>query len=176
MVDQQVEKQFELQKLQTLMQLWNNAKKQESVASDQSIELANKTESDLRNLQFTLATFLFTFTTPIFTNIVFNNSNTKILVFLAWIFLLSSILAGFLHMFGTINFFLKQAKFHVKKVRIFSRIGTFDEYQNAVNEANALNSEDIPSSSAIPLVIQSLLLFTGFILIFSAATITLFRL
>lgn len=166
---------LEVLKVQTLMALWRNAKQQDSEAMDQMINSANKTEASLRNLQFALATFLFTFTTPIFTRNIPSDSNVKLLIFLAWSFLLLSILAGFLHMTQVIRFFMHQARFHVKKIKIFSRIGTLEEYQKAVEKANALNEEDIPSSSSLSLIIQSVFLFIGFVLIFSAATLVLFK-
>lgn len=109
-------KNFELQKLQIILQLYQNAKQQNVIAADRVINEANKTEAGLRNIQFTLATFLFTFTTPIFTKNVFNSNDIRILILLAWIFLLMSILAGFLHMSKVINFFLKQAELHTKKI------------------------------------------------------------
>lgn len=165
----------EIQKLQTLMQLWRNAKQDNSIAADKMIEEANKTEAGLRNLQFVLSTFLFTFTTPFFAKNAPADHNVKLLIFLAWIFILFSIIAGFIHMIEAIRFFLKQAAFHTQKVKKFSHIGTVNDYQVAIEETNALNPEGIPASPQTPLIIQSLLLFIGFVLIFSAATIILFK-
>lgn len=58
---------------------------------------------------------------------------------------------------------------------MYSQIGTIEEYQKTNEKADALNSSAIPKSDIIPLIIQSLFLFIGFILIFSAAIVILFK-
>lgn len=68
------------------------------------VEQVNITESGLRNILLTLATFLFTFTSPIFTDIQ-NVGNAKFGLIASWLLLFASICCGLIQFFIDMRFF-----------------------------------------------------------------------
>ena len=90
---------------QTIENLRLNNKQRHFTRGNMLAENVNKTEADLRTILFTLAVFLFTFSSPLFIQIKKLSVNEKLLLFLAWIFLFSSLMSGFIQIVFDIKFF-----------------------------------------------------------------------
>lgn len=81
-------------------------------------EEINKIESGLRNLLFTLAIFLFTFTSPIFIESKGLPEIVKLLLFLSWIFLFSSMIFGLIQIVIDIKFLSKSGEIENKAEKL----------------------------------------------------------
>ncbi|MBU4209973.1 hypothetical protein KKC08_02800 [Patescibacteria group bacterium] len=138
-------------------------------------EEINKIESGLRNLLFTLAIFLFTFTSPIFIESKGLPEIVKLLLFLSWIFLFSSMIFGLIQIVIDIKFLSKSGEIENKAEKLWSTafIG-FDEYEKRAKEGEELFEDFDTHSPYIPLIQQVVFLLIAFLLIMSGASLLLF--
>lgn len=151
-------------------------KEQHFIRANYWAQEANSTETGLRNLLFTLAVFLFTFTSPIFLDPKKLSIEPKFIFFISWLFLIASIIAGLFHTKIVIDFFSKSAKNSNFREKIFSEQIPWEksDYDEAVKRSLELNRE-LTDPSVISLVFQLALLFIGFIYILSGASLILFK-
>lgn len=98
-------------------------------------EEVNKTEAGLRSLLFSLAVFLFTFTSPTFVEVKDLSQSEKLLFFLARVLLIFSLIAGLIQIVLDIRYVFKGAERESKGKRMWSKAFIdYDEYNQIVRE------------------------------------------
>jgi hypothetical protein len=136
----------------------------------------NKTESDFRNTLYTIASFLFTFSSPIFVDIENLDESTKVLLFISWIFLLSSICFGFWQTSIELDYYKKIVKRESEAESLWVQVNpSQQEYDDAVKETERLYKDHQRHSWMLPQILQVIFLVIGFVLLISCATILLFK-
>lgn len=139
-------------------------------------EEVNKTEVGLRSLLFSLAVFLFTFTSPIFLEIKDLSQDKKLLFFLAWVLLISSLIAGLIQIVLDIRYLFKGAERESRGERMWSKAFIdYDEYNLIVGEQKRLYEDFSSHSGQHFLILQATFLLLALLLIFSGASLILFR-
>lgn len=139
-------------------------------------EDVNKTETGLRSLLFSLAVFLFTFTSPIFIEVKSLSQDERLLFFLAWVLLISSLIAGLIQIVLDIRYLFKGAERESKGERMWSRAFIdYDEYNRTVREQEKLYEDFSPHSNQHFLILQATFLLLALLLIFSGASLILFK-
>jgi len=126
-------------------------------------DIANNTFIQLTRLLIFLNTFLLTFTSPIFIQIKEISATGRCLLFIGWIFLLISIIAGIIQLIVEQKFYLKIAKYYYIIAGLYS---SADNTEEALEEAEKKKSEEtqrsFPSqSSNIPFAIQIFCFIVG---------------
>jgi len=140
------------------------------------IKETNNTEASLQNISFTLAVFLFTFSSPIFIQTKILGDTEKTLLIIAWLLLLLSLTAGIVNVTTSIKYFAKSAERENKAEKLWSRsFMTEDEYNETVKETARLFYSFSPHSNLIPLILQVTFLIMAFILILLTAIFVLLR-
>ncbi|OGH34543.1 MAG: hypothetical protein A3B38_00030 [Candidatus Levybacteria bacterium RIFCSPLOWO2_01_FULL_36_13] len=162
---------------QTIENLRLNNKQRHFTRGNMLAENVNKTEADLRTILFTLAVFLFTFSSPLFIQIKKLSVNEKLLLFLAWIFLFSSLMSGFIQIVFDIKFFIRGAKRESNNEKLWSKpYPTMEEYKENSKKSEKIYLDFSAHSNSIPLVLQVVFLTLGFLFILGAASLVLLRL
>ncbi|OGH16755.1 MAG: hypothetical protein A3C30_00230 [Candidatus Levybacteria bacterium RIFCSPHIGHO2_02_FULL_40_18] len=164
------------QKIRILIEeLRTSSKERHFIRANLYNEEVNKTEAAFRNLLFTFAIFLFTFTSPLFIEIKTLSEAERILLFLSWIFLLVSLLSGIVQIAIDIKYFFNGAERESKGEKLWSKAFiSFDEYNETVKEDSKLYADFSPHSGLYALILQLAFLMLAFVLILSVASLLLF--
>lgn len=135
----------------------------------------NKAERGLSHLFFTLATFLFVFTSPIFQRPDQFNTAEKTVLSISWVVLFFSIIFGLLQVMSDIKYFFGAAERESRGEELWSRtITTFEKYEETSEKERDLYSDFRSHSIFTPVVIQAVFLIFSFGLILYAAISVLF--
>jgi len=130
-------------------------------------DIANDIFIQLTRLFILLNTFLLTFTSPIFVQIKEMSKVSKTLLFIGWIFLFVSIIAGIIQLIVEQNFYQKIAKYYYVVAELYS---SADNTEEALKETGkkktveTLNSFQYQSLK-IPFAIQTFCFVVGLIFI-----------
>jgi len=130
-------------------------------------DVANDIFIQLTKLLITLNTFLLTFTSPIFIQIKEMSEIEKILLFIGWIFLVFSIIAGIIQLIVEKFFYRKLAKYYYIITGFYA---SADDTEEALEDVGKKKNEEIIrsfnyQSSNIPIAIQIFCFLTGLIFI-----------
>lgn len=140
------------------------------------IESANSTESNFRNLLFTLSTFLFTFSTLIFTKPNFITIDIKILLFISWIFIILSMLFGGIHQILDLKFFIESANISSQQSSFFRYTPmSFPDFEKSTKDSELLEMNHPKQTNQIPLILQSTFISISFLMILTVTSLILFR-
>lgn len=135
----------------------------------------NKTERGLSSLFFTLATFLFVFTSPIFQQPDQFNAIEKTVLSISWVMLFFSIIFGLLQVVSDIKYFFRAAERESRGEELWSRtITTFEKYEKASEKERELYLDFRSHNVFTPVTVQALFLIFSFGLILYAAISVLF--
>lgn len=129
-------------------------------------KLSNDRESSLRNLLATLSIFLFTFSSPLFTDLKILNNYDKQLLKYAWLFLFGSIILGLIQGFIDMDFFEKGIERENKAEKLWrTSLPTLKQFNERSN-AESIIFENAPFRTPRGyLVFQFIFLLAGFILL-----------
>lgn len=130
-------------------------------------DFANNIFIQLTRLFISLNVFLLTFTSPIFIQIKEMSELEKILLFVGWIFLLISIVAGIIQLVVEKKFYEGLAKYYYTIAGLYSLA---DNTEKALEEVEKKKMEETLrsfqyQSSVIPFAIQVFCFMTGLIFI-----------
>jgi len=130
-------------------------------------DIANDIFIQLTRLFIFLNTFLLTFTSPIFIQMKEMSKTERTLLFIGWIFLLMSIIAGIIQLITEKNFYQKTAKYYYTIAGLYSLT---DNTEEALEETeNKKTIETLKNfqfqSSTISFTIQTFCFIVGLIFI-----------
>jgi len=130
-------------------------------------DIANNVFVQLTRLFISLNVFLLTFTSPIFIQIKEMSEFERILLFIGWIFLLISIIAGIIQLVIEKKFYEGLAKYYYTIAGLYS---SADNTEKAFEEVEKKKAEEILrsfqyQSPTIPFAIQVFCFMTGLIFI-----------
>jgi len=120
-------------------------------------DIANDIFIQLTRLFISLNVFLLTFTSPIFIQIKEISDINRTLLFIGWIFLLISIIAGIVQLITENNFYQKIAKYYYTVAELYSSADDTEEGLEEAAKKKAIETlKNFQSqSSMIPFSIQT---------------------
>jgi len=135
----------------------------------------NKTERGLSNLFFTLATFLFVFTSPIFQQSNQFNDIEKTILSISWVILFFSVIFGLLQIVSDIKYFFEASERESRGEKFWSEtITTFEKYEETSEKAKELYLDFRPHNVFTSVAVQAVFLIFSFGLILYVAVSALF--
>lgn len=147
-----------------------------------NISEINKLETGIRNTAFTLATFVFTFSSPIVVDLkdLELNEIQKVILYTSWIFLFMSICFGLIQVYLNVRFHRKMLDQFIKRDNIWANLLPQEDYEKEFSrrykKSTILYNAERPSgSSEFPTILQIVFLIIGFITILVVAISLLFR-
>ena len=136
----------------------------------------NRIESDFRNTLYTVAIFLFTFSSPLFIDIKILHDSIKVLLFISWLFLLFSVCFGFWQTYIELEYYRKVSKRENAAESLWIYVNpTEQEFSDTVQKTQELYNNHERHTWMIPQILQVIFLFIGFVFIISSASVLLFR-
>jgi len=130
-------------------------------------DVANDIFIQLTRLFISLNTFLLTFTSPIFVQIKEVSEIGRTLLFISWVFLFTSIIAGIVQLVVEKNFYQKIAKYYYTIAGLYSLADDTEEALEEVEkkkEIETLKNFQL-QSSIVSFVIQAFCFVVGLIFI-----------
>lgn len=112
-------------------------------------DIANDIFIQLTKLFLTLSTFLITFVSPVFLTTTEINENTKVLLFVGWLFFIGSIVAGVIQIFIEKVFNERTSKYYHKITRLYASSGnSHEELEQVERQKEAETISDFASQSS----------------------------
>ncbi len=120
------------------------------------VGLANQTEQGLSNTLFLVATIFLGITSPLVSNIQSLAEGLKAVMFISWVFTITSIVAGLVQILVNLNFFAKAFKLSNEQEGIWANMpDDKKEYDRMVELSDKKVEETELQSSLIPLGVQT---------------------
>ncbi len=138
---------------------------------------ANKVGEGLKALLFSLAVFLFTFTSPIFLKNKDIPNNGKVLLLISWIFLVFSIVAGIVQTIKDLKFHDQSIAKNLKASKIWSAtVQTQEEFNKKYDETEEIYGDRyLNKSNSTFFILQGTFVFIAFGMIVALAILLLFH-